>query len=254
VDAAYRREQAADLFGDRQEALEQKLESGGSDLAALAAQYNLHTGEIKGFTHEGSSLLGTSPDLIKTAFSAEVADQGKLGGPIAMSADHEIIIHVTNHQRPAPRSLDSVRDAVTAAVRKDAGAKQALAAAEAASKQLAAGASFDATLKTLGVTAPPLAFVSRGDPTLPERVQETAFKAPHPATGKPAYLAVALDKGDAALIQLTAVKPGAAGTNPTADQQLADTYSRRLRSLELAGYMKELEKHTTVKRNPDALN
>lgn len=254
VDTAYRREQASDLFGDRQEALEQKLESGSSDLQALAQQYGMHTGDIKAFTRESPSVLGASADLTRAAFSAEVADQGKLGGPIALSADHLVIIRAANHQRPKPKSLDSVREEVTAAIRKEQGVKQALAAAEAARKQLSDGAAFDATLKGLGVTAAPAAYVGRGDPQLPVPVLEAAFKSPRPGTGKALYLAVALDKGDAALIDLSGVRAGTAGTNPTNDSQLAEQYSRRLRTLELQLYVEELAKHTSIKRNPAVLN
>jgi len=254
VEAAYRREQASDLFGDRQEALEQKLEAGSTDLQALAQQYDLHTGEIKDFTRETTSVLGASADLTRVAFSAEVADQGKLGGPVALSADHIVILRATNHQRPMPKSLDSVRDAVTAAIRKQQGEQQARAAAEAAAKQLKDGASFDATLKSLGVSAAPAAFVERADPQLPAPVLEAAFKSPPPATGKSVYLTASLDKGDAALIDLSAVRAGTAGTNPTNDAQLAEQYSKRLRQLELQLYVQELAKHTTIKRNPGALN
>ena len=63
IESEYRRDQAAEIFGDRQEQLQQKLESGGgADLDALARQFGLQTGEIKDFTRSsGGAPLGSKP-------------------------------------------------------------------------------------------------------------------------------------------------------------------------------------------------
>ena len=67
IESEYRRDQAAEIFGDRQEQLQQKLESGATDLDALAKQFDLQTGEIQNFTRTaGGAPLGGSPAIARS--------------------------------------------------------------------------------------------------------------------------------------------------------------------------------------------
>src|ERR1700733_14276396 len=74
IESDYRRDQASEIFGDREEQLQQKLESGASgDLDALAQQFGLQTGEIKEFTRSsGGAPLGGKQDLIRAVFNDDV--------------------------------------------------------------------------------------------------------------------------------------------------------------------------------------
>ena len=73
---------------------------------------------------------------------------------------------------------------------------------------------------------------------------------PQPAAGKAAYRALSLDNGGAALLIVSAVKPGTAGSNATSDQQLLEQYQKRDREAELAAYEAALVRAAEVKRNP----
>src|SRR5579864_3540140 len=73
LETEYRRDQAAEVFGDRQEQLQQKLESGAGDLDAIAKQFDLQTGEIQDFTRtNGGAPLGGNQPLLAAVFSGEV--------------------------------------------------------------------------------------------------------------------------------------------------------------------------------------
>jgi peptidyl-prolyl cis-trans isomerase D len=250
IEADYRRDQASALFGDRQEQLQQKLESGqSSDLGALAKEFGLQVGEVKDYTRSGAAPLGGNPDLVQAVFSDDTIGGDRLGGPVALAPDRIVIFKVLEHRAPAAQPLDSVRDEVIAAIRKNASTTAAQAAADAAVKQLDAGASFDSVIKGLGLTAAPAASYARSDPQLPVQVRETAFAAPHPAD-KPEFKAIALDNGGAALVMLSAVRPGAPGVNPKNDEQLVTDFLKRDRDAELQAYLLELERRASVKRNP----
>lgn len=256
IETDYRRDQAAELFGDRQEKLEQKLEGGAlRDLAPLVKEFGLGSGEVAQFTRTGGGQpLPATTDLVRTVFDdPDVADGGRVGGPVALSDDRVVLVRVLQHQKPKAKPLADVRAEVLDAVRKDLGNKAASAAAQAAVKELQEGASFDAVLKKLAVSAAPAAFVERGDARLPVAVREATFKARHPGA-KPTYVVVAMDNGDAALLQISAVKPGVAGDNPANDRQLALSYRQRHSALDLAAYLQELQRRATVKRNPAAFD
>jgi hypothetical protein len=73
IEAEYRRDQAGEVFGDRQEQLQQKLESGTTDLDALAKQFDLQTGEIADFTRtNGGAPLGGKPAMLAAVFNDDV--------------------------------------------------------------------------------------------------------------------------------------------------------------------------------------
>jgi peptidyl-prolyl cis-trans isomerase D len=250
IEADYRRDQASELFGDRQEQLQQKLESGAStDLGALASQFGLQLGEIKDFTRSGAPPLGGKPDLVRAVFSADTLDGKRLGGPVALAADRIVIFRVQEHRPSAVQPLASVREEVIAAIRKSESTAAAQAAAEGAVKQLDAGANFDAVVKGLGLSAAPTASFGRSDPQLPVQVREAAFAAPHPGS-KPEFRALSLDNGGAAILMLSAVHPGSPGANPKNDEQLVTQYLRRDREGDMAAYLLELQRRASVKRNP----
>ena len=101
-----------------------------------------------------------------------------------------------------------------------------------------------------GVTAAPAAFFGRSDPQLPAQVREAAFASPHPAD-KPIYRALALDNGGAALLRLSAVRPGTAGANPKNDEELSMQFKNRDRDGDISAYLAQLEQRAAVKRNPN---
>ena len=254
IEADYRRDRAAEIFGSRQESLQQKLETtSGSDLAALAREFGLTTGEVAEYTRGGGGALGVNADLTGVVFSDNVMKDQRIGGPVALADDRMVIVKVLEHRSPKTRPLAEVRSEVEAAVRKEEGTRAARAAADQAVKQLTAGSSLDEVAKGLGVTAVPAALIGRGDPQPPAQVREAAFAAPPPGS-KPVYQAIAMDEGGAAILALLSVKPGVSGANPANDQQLVSRASQRHREADMAAYLAEMQRRASVKKNPAIFN
>ncbi|MGH8230832.1 MAG: peptidyl-prolyl cis-trans isomerase [Steroidobacteraceae bacterium] len=251
VESEYRRDQATELFGDREEQLQQKLESGGSsDLEGLAKQFGLTTGDIKDFTRtKGGAPLGGNLDLIRAVFNDDVLSGGKIAGPVALAEDRLVVFKVLEHQAPAPQPVASVHDEIVAAIRKSESATAASSAAADAVKRLQAGASFDEVAKSLGVSSAPASFIGRNDPQVPAQVRQAAFSAA-PSAGKPAYRTVTLDNGGAAVLAVTDIRPGRGGANPQNDQQLVSAYMERDRQGEMQAYLLDLQRRATVHSNP----
>ena len=251
IEADYRRARAAEIFGDREEQLQEKLERGETtDLASLASQFGLQLGEIANFTRAGGAPLGGKPELVQSVFNDEALSGNRIGGPVALAEDRLALFKVLEHHAPAAQPLASVHDEVAAAVRKSGSTAAAKSAADQAVKQLDGGADFDTVIKGLGVSSGPAAFVGRSDPQLPVQVREAAFAAPRPQD-KPLYRALALDNGGAALLKVSAVRAGSAGANRQNDEQLAMQFKNRDRDGDIAAYVLELEQRADVKRNPN---
>jgi len=254
IETDYKRERASELFGDRQEQLQQKLERGGSsDLAALAKEFGLQTGEAAKYTRSGGAPLGNNADLNEVVFSADVVNGGRIGGPVALGTDRLVIVKVLEHVPARARPLAEVLDEVVAAVRKEGGSVAARKAADEAVKQLAGGADLNAVLKTLGVSATAPRLVGRGDPQLPVQVRDAAFALPFTA-GKSSYKSVPLEDGGAAILAVSQVKPGTSGANAANDQQQAGQWLKREREGESAAYQLEMRARATVKRNDATFN
>jgi peptidyl-prolyl cis-trans isomerase D len=254
IEADYRKDRAAELFGERQEGVQRKLEqNAATDLAALAREFNLQTGEIANWTRAGAAPLGNSADLNTLIFASGNAKGDRLLGPVALGADRMVLVRVLEHRPAQVRPLPEVQAAVVAAVRKDAASVAARAAAAEAVKKLQAGAEAVATFKALNLNPTAAAWVGRGDPQLPVQVRDMAFALPATA-GKAAYSVVALDSGDAAIVAVSGVRPGVAGANSVNDQRQAQQYIDRERQVEFNAYQQEMRRTATIRRNEAVFN
>ncbi|MCC7464007.1 MAG: peptidyl-prolyl cis-trans isomerase [Gammaproteobacteria bacterium] len=254
IEADYRRQRASELYGDRLEQLQQGIEDGSvRDIAALAARFHMSTGEVPAFTRSGAAPLGGSAELVSAVFSDESLSGGRLVGPVALGQDRLVVLKVLEYHPAAARPLASVRADVVAAVRHDAGSRAARSAVDAALARLKGGATFDEVAKSLGVRATAPLSIGRGDPQLPVQLRDAAFQAPPPA-GKPVYLALSFDGGNAALLAVQAVHAGAAGSNPKADEQLVARIALRQRDAEFQAYVQELQRRAKVRRNDTIFN
>lgn len=252
LETEYRRDQATELFGDRQEQLQQKLEAPSGDLDAVAKQFGLPTAEIADFSRTtGGAPLGGTPALLAAVFSDDVLGGNKVGGPVALTDDRLVIFQVLEHHAPAPQPIAAVRDEIVAAIRKAESTQAAKAAADNAVKALDSGTPFDQIVKSLGVSSAPAAYVGRNDPQIPLQIRQQAFELPHPKDNKPVDRAVALEDGGAAILAVSAVKAGAGGANPQNDAQLVTQFLRRDREGAMNAYLQELQRRATVKRNPN---
>jgi peptidyl-prolyl cis-trans isomerase D len=251
IEANYRHDQASELFGDRQEQLQQKIENGqANDLPALAKEFGLQLGEVQTFTHAGGAPLEGKPELVAAVFDPDALAGKRVGGPVAMADDRLVIFKVLEHRASTLQPLASVQAQVIAAIRNSEGTKAARAAADGAVKRLEGGENADAVFKSLGVATAAAAFVARGDPQLPAQLRQAAFAVPQPTAAKPAYRALTLEGGGAAVLVVSAVKPGTSGANATNDQQLLEQYQKRDREAELAAYEAALTHAAEVRRNP----
>jgi peptidyl-prolyl cis-trans isomerase D len=255
IEADYRHERASDLFGDRQERLQQKLEtSANAELPALAQEFGLTLGEIPEYTRGGGGALGVNADLSNVVFSDRVLKDQRIGGPVALAEDRMVIVKVLEHHAPKARPLTEVRADVDASVRREEGTRAAREAASGALKQLKAGVSFEAVAKSLNATITPAAFMGRGDPQPPAQIRDAAFAATAPGTDQTTYDAVTLDEGGAALVAVLAVKPGSSGANGTNDQQLVTGLAQRHRDADFSAYVAEIQRKATVRRNMAVFN
>jgi peptidyl-prolyl cis-trans isomerase D len=254
VEAQLRKDRAADAFGDKQEQLQRRLEQPGADFDAIVKEFQLQKGEIARYQRgSGGEPLGNAAELQDAVFSGPVLDQGHIGGPVQMGEDRLVIIKDLEHHKAAAQPLDAVHETIMAAIMKQRGNEGSLKAANTARDQLKGGASLDTVLQGLGVTADPAHFVGRQDPSVPSQIRTDIFRAPKPQNGKAVYRVVPLAEGGAAVVAISNVRTQ--GTAPPNKQAVAEAAEKARASQgegEVAAYIAQVRRTTSVKKNPKA--
>jgi peptidyl-prolyl cis-trans isomerase D len=252
LDSQYRQDRAADLFGERQEQMSERIEKGATDLDHLAQELGLTRGSVPEFLRGGGAEpLGSSVDLQQTVFSDATLNQGRIGGPIALGEDRLVLVKVTAHRKAAVKPLTVVNDEIVALLKQERGVAAAKAAADAALARLVAGEKLDALAKSLNIAAEPARFVSRGDPSIPAALRTAIFEAPRP-TETPVIKSATLDDGSTALFVVTRTRVADTSANPTLAQQQDAMLKQRLAQGELAAYVTEAKRKAKIVKNLSA--
>ena len=252
LDSQYRQDRAADLFGERQEQISERIEKGATDLDKLASDLGLTRGSVPEFLRGGGAEpLGSSVDLQQTVFSDATLNQGKIGGPIALGEDRLVLVKVTAHHKAVVKPLAVVKDEIVALLRQERGVAAAKAAADAALAKLVAGEKLDALAKSLNTSVEPARFISRGDPSIPAALRTAIFEAARPAA-VPVIKSATLDDGSTALFVVTRTRVADTTANPTLTQQQDATLKQRLAQGELAAYVTEAKRKAKIVKNLSA--
>ncbi|MEZ5473808.1 MAG: peptidyl-prolyl cis-trans isomerase [Steroidobacteraceae bacterium] len=250
LEARYRNERAAELFGDRQEELQRKLEQPTARFDDIVKEFGLVRGEVANFERGvGGQPLGLNKDLEDAVFSERSLSGGRIAGPVALSDDRLVIARVKEHRKAAPKPLADVRDEIIASLRKERGAKAARVAADTALPTLTTGATLDALAKKWGLeAAAPAQFIGRGDPSVPAAVRTAVFESAKPGNA-PVSGVVGLDDGSVAMYLLTRTRVNDS-SNPEMQAQLANFVSMREGAGDLTAYLEEMRRNADVTKYP----
>lgn len=252
LESEYRRSRLADLFGEKQDAVQQRLEQSGADLATIAKDLGLKLGEAPVYLRgAGSAELAASADLDALVFGDTVLNQRRIGGPIAIGEDRFVVVKVLEHRKPAVPALADVRAKVVEAATNERATEEARKAAESVAKVVGEGGSFDTLAKGLGATPNAARFIDRRDPAVPADVRTAAFDVARPAAGKPSAKAVITKDGAAVVVvSQTRVLPSAgdAAVRAARGQELAGRQALG----SLAAYVEDMREKAKVTKNPQA--
>lgn len=253
LDAEFRRDRVADLFGEKQESVQRRLEQPGADIATVAKELGLKLAESMSYTRgAGSPELAANPELEAVVFGDAVLNQRRIGGPVALGEDRFVIVKVLDHRKPAVPPLAEVRAQVLEAATLDRANEEARKAADNVVKLIADGASFEQMVKGLGVTPNAPRFIDRRDPSVPAEVRDAAFQLARPASGKLLAKSVPAREGGIAVVAVsqTRVLPSAADAAARAarGQQLAAQQTQST----LAAYVEDMREKADVTKNPQA--
>ena len=161
-----------------------------------------------------------------------------------------VIVKVLGRHGPQLKPLAEVKRGIIAVLRARRANQAALAAAEAARREVLAGKSVPSVAQALGLKAAPATFIGRDDPSVPAEVGTLAFAAPKPA-GRPVYEAKPLRGGGAVLLAVLAVRTPA-HVNPLLRRTLLQQLLSANADGDVAAYMTQMRQTAKVRINPHA--
>ena len=219
----------------------------------MARKAGLEVHDIPNFSRaDGGGDIGKSPAVLQAAFSQDVLD-ARLSSIVELEKGRGVVLSATDHVLPQQKPLEAVRADVVAAWKKARGAELAGQAAAEAVKRLTAGEPWDSVAKSLGAAPEAPKFVARSDQAVPLDVRKEAFDGPKPA-GKPVYSNVALTGGDAAVVQVSAVRQDPGGDAKADSAEARREFAQAVAAAETQGYAAAARADSKVILNPQALD
>lgn len=174
--------------------------------AAKASSLPLQTTEP--FGRDGGKGIAANPKVIAAAFSDDVLAQGNNSGLIDLGDNHGVVIHVDKHTPSVAKPLSEVQAVVRQAVIDDRIVAQAKKQADELVARAQKGEDLTAIANAAHGQVKTVAGVTRGAQDQPPMVVQAIFAQPRPADGKPALVAVPMEKGAYTLVAVDKVIDG----------------------------------------------
>jgi len=252
----FKLERAADLYGEKLDQAQRRIEQPGAVLAEVAKEIGLRFAVIDRFERNGGAEPFTAnPELTTVIFGDAVLNQRRIGGPLSLGDDRFVIVRVLEHRKPQLPPLAEVRASVLEAATLDRASQAARAAAETAAATMAAeggAVKFDEIARGLGVTAEAARFVDRRDPSVGTELRQAAFAMPRPAAGKVSVRAVPLAEDGAAVLLLSGVRSGVASSDDVLRRLRVQQFVGRQAQSTIAAYIEEMRRSAKIVKNAQA--
>jgi peptidyl-prolyl cis-trans isomerase D len=223
-----RENQAADMYADRVDELDERALESLDGLALVAEAMEVELGVIDEFTRGGGAPLGFTPDLISTVFSLEVLEDGENSPVIDIGQGRAIVVRVREYRPSEVLPLDVVSNDIEEQLRSEAAISLAATAGSEMVKQLNEGVRRDLLSLPAGIQWQRTEGARRGAQEIPVDLAAALFSAPKPeAMSALRYSGLLLASGDFAVFAVTA--------SHLASPELYSQEDRDLRKQQLAG-------------------
>jgi peptidyl-prolyl cis-trans isomerase D len=179
-------------------------------LASVAEVVGLPLQRVNGFTRRGGVPEFPMADpVVQAAFSEEVLGEGK-NSPLLELGEEVVVIRVAEHHFSQPRTLDEVRETITARLIQQQAEARAAAQGAALMASLGEGADPAALVAEQSGSWHPARWVARAavEEDIPAEVVAGAFGLNWSSDGGVKHQGVALANGDYAVVELSRREPG----------------------------------------------
>ncbi|MDF3868111.1 SurA N-terminal domain-containing protein [Pseudomonas denitrificans (nom. rej.)] len=223
-----------------------------SDLGQPAQDLGLKVQTSKPFGKEGGEGVTANRQVIQTAFSPEVLEEGANSGAIELDPDTVVVLRVKEHHKPEKETLEQVSADILKRLQVEHAATDAKARGEALLAGLRDG-KIPLTQAQEGQDWKVVEAAARGQEGVDPVVLQSVFRMARPeGAGKPSLSGVALQNGDFVLVKLSGVNEPTA--KPTEEEKAM--YQRFLASRsgqdDFAAFRRYLQDQAKIEKFDDA--
>jgi peptidyl-prolyl cis-trans isomerase D len=204
----FKRNEANDIFSDKQASLEELSYEVPDSLEDAAGAINAEVQETALFSRISAPPVVNFPKVIQAAFSQQVLTDEMNSEVIEINADHIMVVRLLKHEPSRIRTQDEVTAQITAALTAEKAQEMAKAQADESLAKLDGSAKLadDEDTKSLTIVAKDA--MERFTSDVDSSVRTEVFKMPHPEEGKVSTGVVKMSNGDYALVALSGVTVG----------------------------------------------
>jgi len=198
----------------------------------------------------GTGVLA-GPKVVAAAFSDEVLEEGINSDVIEPRPNglEAVVLRVVEHEEPATKPLNEVRDRIVGILRDKRAADAATAKAAELSQAVGAGGDLATVSSGYEVEEPGL--ITRDAAQVPGQIRDYAFGLARPAKGKASYGSLPLSDGDAAAVVVSEVMDGSLKDLDEATRvQMSKGLAQGIGRSYYEDFLTDLESRAHIERNP----
>ncbi|WP_417532706.1 SurA N-terminal domain-containing protein [Marinobacterium stanieri] len=233
------------------EALERlaDLSFSSADLEVPAEELGLAIQTTEPFAETGgSSELTNNSKVLRAAFSADLQDEGLNSAPLELTRERAVVVRVKENIPARQLAFEEVEAQLEAELRQERGSEALSARAEALIAALSEGKSLDQVEPDLSWSV--AADMARESDQAPLAVNRLAFEMARPAGEQPVYAEVALNDGDLAVVELSAVNEAdLSDVDAEMLRQMGGFMANRYGQLSYQARLEAIEAAAEVERN-----
>lgn len=213
-----------------------------SDLQQPAHELGLEVKESPAFGRDGGEGVFANRQVIESAFSEEVLEEGANSQALELDADTVVVLRVKEHNRPEQMPLADVSAEITDFLRIDKGSEQTRQQGEELLVALREGKAVPAPGWERFEAA------TRMQENIEPEVLREVFRMPRPAEGQPGYAGLSLANGGYVVLQLSGVSTPEEAVEPAQLQELRDILASRQGQSDFAAFIRQLELDAKIER------
>ncbi len=226
-----------------------ELSYNADKLADVANELGLVVKNSDLFPKTGGKDLMANSLFINAAFSPEVLEQGNASEVIELEPSRVVVVKKTDRKPSQLEPLDTVKEKITAIVRAEKTQALLIQQAKDFGAAINSGKSIADQAKSLGLTVKTASSVGRNDKDADKDALQFAFTMANPVSGKATVGNVKTEKGDVAVVALTAVNLAAEDKVPVEQKASIATQLANINGeFDMKSVQSHLEEVAEIKR------
>lgn len=219
-----------------------------SDLSQPAQELGLKVETSKPFGREGGEGVAANRQVVQSAFSTEVLEDGANSGAIELDPETVVVLRVKEHHKPEQQTLEQVSAPIREQVKRDHAAAAAKAAGEALLAGLRDGKTPIAQAQN-GQTWKVVEAASRSQEGVDPQLLQAVFRMARPAKAdQPTFSGITLNNGDYVLVRLNGVSEPSATLSDQEKAMYRQFLASRSGQEDFAAFRRQLQDQAKIEK------